>query len=73
MSDRKKEAWLCRKRAADFLADLGCPVSPRTLEKWAANNNRGGGPPFIRVKSKIVRYLKDDLTSWASREVQRVA
>lgn len=68
----KREDWLTRKRASGFLADIGCPVSPRTLEKWAANNNRGGGPPFTRTKTKIIRYLKDDLRSWAAREVVRV-
>jgi hypothetical protein len=55
-----------------FLAELGVPVSPRTLERWAANRNAGGGPPYIRLKTKIIRYLKDDLRAWVSREVQRV-
>lgn len=55
-----------------FLAELGVPVSPRTLEKWAANKNAGGGPPYIRLKTKIIRYLKDDLRAWVAREVQRV-
>ena len=72
MSEQKAADWLSRKRAADFLADMGCPVSPRTLEKWAANGNSGKGPSFTRVRSHIVRYLKADLLAWAAREAQRI-
>lgn len=72
MPEPKRADWLSRKKAADFLADRGCPISPRTLEKWAANGNRGKGPPFTRVRSNIIRYLKDDLIAWAQRESVRV-
>lgn len=72
MSEPRPTDWVSRKQAARFLASLGVPVSPRTLEKWAAKNNAGGGPPFIRLKTKIVRYLKSDLQSWVQREVTRI-
>jgi hypothetical protein len=72
MAEPKAADWLNRKRAAQFLADLGCPVSTRTLELWASNGNAGKGPPFVRVRTKIIRYLKADLQAWASREIVRV-
>lgn len=72
VSETRAADWLPRKRAADFLASMGCPISPRTLEKWAANGNRGKGPPFTRVRTNIVRYLKADLLAWAAREAQRI-
>ncbi len=36
-------------------------LSPRTLE---AMRLRCGGPPFIAVTSKAVRYLRGDLENW---------
>lgn len=72
MAEQKSADWLPRKRAADFLADLGCPISPRTLERWAANGNSGRGPAFTRVRTNIIRYLKADLRAWAQRESVRV-
>lgn len=38
---------------------LNSPI--RTLENWRA---RGGGPAFIRVGTKTVRYHVDDLRAW---------
>lgn len=72
MAEPTQSDWLTRKHAARFLATQGVPISPRTLEKWAQNNNVGGGPPFIRLKTKIIRYLKADLQAWVQREVMRV-
>lgn len=72
MIEAKATEWLTRKEAARFLATLGVPVSPHTLERWAAHNNKAGGPPFRKSRTKIIRYLKDDLRSWAEREVQLV-
>lgn len=73
MAEHTASDWLNRKRASAFLASLGCPISVRTLEQWAANNNRGKGPPFNRVRTKIIRYLKDDLRDWAAKETRRIA
>lgn len=40
-------------------------LSPRTLESMRL---RGGGPPYIAVTSKAVRYRRGDLEDWiASR------
>jgi len=72
MAETRESDWLSRKGAARFLATLGVPISPRTLEKWASNGNAGGGPPYLRLKQKIVRYCKDDLRAWVAKEVTRV-
>jgi hypothetical protein len=64
--------FLSRKEASSFLHRLGCPVSARTLEKLAANNNAGAGPPFYRFRWKAVRYAKTELVEWARRETVRV-
>ena len=36
-------------------------LSPRTLESFRL---RGGGPPFISVTRKAIRYRRGDLNSW---------
>lgn len=36
-------------------------LSPRTLE---AMRLKGGGPPYIAVTSKAVRYRRGDLEDW---------
>ena len=38
-------------------------LSPRTLE---ALRLRGGGPPFILVTDRAVRYRREDLWQWIS-------
>ncbi len=35
--------------------------SSRTLQTW---RSRGGGPPFIRISKRCVRYTQADLTAW---------
>ena len=69
---KPSKEWLNRKEAAIHLANIGCPISVRTLEKWASHNNAGKGPPFMRIRWKIVRYSRADLEAWAYREVERV-
>lgn len=65
--------WMSRKKAAEYLSRVGCPLSPHTLAKMAKNNNRGGGPPFTKISQRIVRYHKDDLRAWADTNARRVA
>ena len=36
-------------------------LSPRTLEAFRL---RGGGPPFIAVTPKAIRYRRQDLEKW---------
>lgn len=44
---------------AEAAAAIG--VKPAALENW---RKRGGGPPFIRISSKCVRYRVRDLREW---------
>ena len=36
-------------------------VSTRALQKWRSS---GGGPPFIRLSSRAIRYRPSDLAGW---------
>lgn len=67
-----KKRWLSRKEAVIYLESIGCPISQRTMEDLAANNNSGRGPPFTRVRKKTVRYDRQDLTNWAAHVAERV-
>lgn len=69
---RPEKDWLSRKEAAIYLEKIGFTISARTLEKKAANNNAGKGPPFNRLGWKTVRYRRTDLEAWAQRETTRV-
>lgn len=53
----KTEPLLMNEKAAARL--LGFKV--RTLQTW---RHRGGGPPFIRVSPRCIRYRKEDLLAW---------
>ena len=65
--------WLTRKEASKLLERLGSPVSPRTLEKMASNENAGKGPPFTRSGWRIVRYKRDDVVAWQRTYARRIA
>ena len=56
-------SYLSRKQAAQFLANLGCPLAPTTLERWARDDK---GPPFVKY-GNIIRYRAGDLNAWAER------
>ncbi|MEH6478153.1 MAG: helix-turn-helix domain-containing protein [Sneathiella sp.] len=43
--------------AADFLG-----YSVRALQNWRV---RGGGPNFVKVSSRSIRYRRRDLIAWA--------
>jgi predicted DNA-binding transcriptional regulator AlpA len=47
---------LAEKEAAKILG-----FSERTLQKW---RNLGGGPLFVRVSARAVRYRQVDLDNW---------
>ncbi|WP_377509682.1 helix-turn-helix transcriptional regulator [Octadecabacter sp. R77987] len=45
--------------------------SVRALQNW---RHRGGGPDFVKVSSRSVRYRRDDLEKWiAARTVSNTA
>ena len=53
---------LTTDEVAEFLG-----VSPRTIEDW---RRRGGGPRFIRLRGRAVRYRPSELARWlAEHEV----
>jgi predicted DNA-binding transcriptional regulator AlpA len=41
-------------------------LSPRTLEQY---RTRGGGPLFVRISSRCVRYRPEDIEAWVSARV----
>ena len=69
---KNPDDWLSRKEAANYLASIGCPVSARSLEKRAANNNEGRGPSFTRVGWRTVKYQRRDLDAWARVQTVRI-
>ena len=52
----ENDSLLTEKQAAEYLS-----FSPRALQGW---RGRGGGPVFVRVSSKAVRYRLADLRRW---------
>jgi hypothetical protein len=72
-NSKPEKEWLSRKEAALYLDRIGCPMTARNLEKKAANNNAGKGPPFSRVGWKAVRYKRIDLDVWAKAQTVRIA
>ena len=51
-------------------ADLLC-YSVRALQNW---RHRGGGPDFVKVSSRSVRYRRIDLDKWiANRTVSNTS
>lgn len=50
------------KEAAAFLG-----YTVRCLQNWRL---RGGGPPFIKVSSRSVRYRRRELIRWADQLVR---
>lgn len=62
VQDRPQDAeyldrLLHEKAAAEFLN-----YSQRALQNWRV---RGGGPPFVKVSSRSIRYRRRDLIAWA--------
>ena len=54
-------ALLTTKQAAAFLN-----FTPRALESWRIH---GGGPHFVRVSARAVRYRRRDLEDWIATKV----
>ena len=51
------DSMINERVAADFLG-----YSVRALQNWRV---RGGGPNFIKVSSRSIRYRRRDLIAWA--------
>jgi predicted DNA-binding transcriptional regulator AlpA len=41
--------------------------SVRALQNWRL---RGGGPRYVRVSSRSIRYRRRDLTAWAEQRLR---
>ena len=54
-----KEKLFSERQAAAILG-----VTPRCLQNW---RTQGGGPSYIRVGHRTVRYAPEDLTLWLER------
>lgn len=52
-------------READAARFLG--FTPRALQAWRV---RGGGPRFVRVSSRGIRYRHEDLIAWAEARLR---
>jgi len=52
-----QEALMTEQQAAAFLN-----VNPRTLQKWRVE---GGGPRFVRMSRRCIRYWPKDIREWA--------
>ena len=60
------DGLLSEKQAADFF-----DLTPRALQNW---RTKGGGPPYVRVGHRTVRYRMSDLEAWLdSRRFENTA
>ncbi len=57
-----EDALLTEQQAATLLN-----VNPRTLQKWRIN---GGGPLFVRISRRCIRYRPKDVRNWAQHRVK---
>lgn len=56
------DSLLSEAQASELLG-----VTPRALQAW---RQRGGGPQFVRVSSRCVRYRRRDLIAWAQARLR---
>ena len=59
LADGSSDYWyslIKEKPAADFLE-----LTPRSLQAY---RQRGGGPQFVRLSARCIRYRRHDLNAW---------
>lgn len=56
------DALMPEQRAARFLG-----VSARALQKW---RHEGGGPQYVRLSSRCIRYRRRDLIGWSEARLK---
>jgi hypothetical protein len=56
------DSLLNESQAASFLG-----FTPRALQAWRC---RGGGPVFVRVSARAIRYRRRDLTKWVEERLR---
>lgn len=54
---------LNEKQAASFLC-----YSQRALQNWRL---RGGGPQYVKVSARSIRYRRCDLTEWVEKRLRK--
>ena len=57
-----QEALLTEQQAASLLN-----VNPRTMQKWRI---QGGGPRFVRMSRRCIRYWPKDLRDWVQNRIK---
>lgn len=62
-STSKQPQLITEKDAARMLS-----ISERTLRNW---RTRGGGPRFVRVSARCIRYRISDIEDWAAERTRR--
>jgi hypothetical protein len=62
-ADLDPELHIDEKRAAEYLG-----ISPRTLQGY---RTKGGGPEFVKISHKVVRYKIADLMKWVQNKKRR--
>lgn len=60
--DAAQGALLLDERQAATLLQL----TPRTLQAW---RYQGGGPSFVRISARCIRYRPEDLRRWAAERL----
>ena len=56
------DALIAERQAAGLLG-----LTPSALQAW---RQRGGGPPYVRISSRCVRYKRSDLRRWVDERVE---
>src|SRR5262245_36742929 len=56
------DALLPEAQSAELLG-----VTPRALQAW---RQRGGGPAFVRISARCIRYRRKDLLAWAASRLR---
>ena len=59
---KTKEAYLTETEAGERLG-----FSIRTLQGWRM---KGGGPPFLKISARAIRYRASDLDAWILSRVR---
>jgi predicted DNA-binding transcriptional regulator AlpA len=57
-----KDALLTEQEVAALLN-----VTPRTLQKWRVE---GGGPAYVRISRRCIRYRITDIKDWTQNRVK---
>ncbi len=66
LGDGSPDYWyglIDENRAAEFLG-----LTPRTLQAF---RQRGGGPQFVRLSARCIRYRRHDLNAWNESRLRK--